>query len=499
MFFRSSKTILYSLLIVAFLLPTIRGFAQENLEEICQWKKIEEKPENLSDKDYENLLKKCQLYYEEKSREIEGDITRTQEEKNTLQNKIYILENKIKSLDYQIYQGNIMVKDLGAQIQDTQLSIDETNLKIEEVKRNLSNILQLQYEEDQRSFMSILLAEETLTGLFDELMALEAINLKTQDLLRNIKDLKFNLEGQKESMDEEKGNLERVVQIQHSQKQQSQAARSEQEYLLGLTEAQYQQYLKDKEAAEKMAAEIRARIFQLIGIPDIEAPSFGEALQIAEAVTRVVKIRPAFLLGVISAESALGRNVGQCYVTNSQTGGGVFIKSGNPINRIIHPTRDLPIFLRITGDNFSRIPVSCWILICQSTATGKFAYSPNVSVDKTGNIICPTGYVPWGFGGAMGPAQFIPSTWEKYEEKIISLFRVSNPNPWNVYDSFAASALYLYELGAGQRTLAAERNAAHRYSGGYSWYASDVMQRASCIQEFIDKSTMSSACERLIF
>ena len=499
MFFRSSKTILYFLLIIAFLLPTIRGFAQENLEEICQWEKIEEKPENLSDEDYESLLKRCQLYYEEKSREIEGDITRTEEEKNTLQNKIYILKNKIKSLDYQIYQGNIMIKDLSDQIQDTRLSIDETNLKIEEVKRNLSNILQLQYEEDQRSFIAILLAEETLTDLFDELMALEAINLKTQNLLKNIKDLKFNLEGQKESMDEEKGDLERVVQIQHSQKQQSQAARSEQEYLLGLTEVQYQQYLKDKEAAEKMAAEIRARIVQLIGIPESEQKSLGELIEIAENITKIVKIRPAFLLGVISAESALGRNVGQCYITNSQTGGGVFIRNGNPINRIIHPTRDLPIFLRITGDNFSRIPVSCWIPICQSTATRKFAYSPNVSIDKTGNIICPTGYVPWGFGGAMGPAQFIPSTWEIYEEKIINLFRVSNPNPWNVYDSFAASTLYLYELGAGQKTLAAERNAAHRYSGGYSWYAGNVMQRASCIQEFIDKGTMSSACERLIF
>jgi hypothetical protein len=390
-----------------------------------------------------------------------------------------------------------MIEDLSYQIKDTDGSIEQTSLKIEDSRAKLANILQIINEEDQTSIIEVLLSEATLSDFFDNLMALETLNLKSHEFLEEIKNLKITLEGQKQSLDTEKGDMERVVKIQYGQKQQSQAARNEQEYFLKLTEVQKQQYLKEKEAAEKIAAEIRERLFRLIGIPDIQAPTFGEALQIANAVTKVVKIRSAFLLGVISAESALGRNVGQCYITNSQTGGGVYIKSGNPVNRIMHPTRDVPIFLRITGDNFSQIPISCWIPICYSSATGKF--SNNVSIDKTGNIICPAGYGPWGFGGAMGPAQFIPSTWALYEGEIRSLFGVSTPNPWNVYDAFAASSLYLYELGAGQKTLAAESNAANRYSGGYSWYASDVMRRASCIQDFIDKGSMSSECQQLIF
>ena len=464
MFFRPSKTILYFLLIVAFLLPTIRGFAQENLEEICQWEKIEEKPENLSDEEYESLLKRCQEYYQKISQDIEADITRTQEEKNTLQNKIYILKNKIKSLDYQIYQGNIMVKDLGVQIQDTQLSINETNLKIEEVKRNLSNILQLQYEEDQRSFVSILLAEETLTDLFNELMALETISLKTQDLLKNIKDLKFNLEGQKEDMDEEKGDLENVVTIQTLQKQESARTKEQEEYFLRLTEEEYQKQLKEKEEVEKKVAEIRARIFELIGIP--EAPTFGEALDLAKYVESITGVRPALLLAVLTQESNIGKNLGQCYLKNPSTGEGVVAYNGRKIARVMKPTRDVQPFLSITKE------------------LGRDPYNTLVS--------CPMSY---GWGGAMGPSQFIPSTWIIYRERVKQI--TGKPaDPWNIKDAFLATGLYLSDYGATQRTYSGEWRAAMIYFSGstnprYSFYGNSVMAIAKDLQKDIE--TIESA------
>lgn len=441
----------------------------------------------------EALLKQ----YEEEIKKLEGAIGKTEQEAKTIQGQIGVLRSRISQLDLQIQQGSVMIKDLSYQIEDTTNSIEKTFLRIDDLRDKLAANLQIIYEEDQTSLIEVLLSRSTLSEFFDNLMSLETLNLKSQEFLGEIKNLKITLENQKQVLGTEKGDLEKVVQIQYAQKQQNQAARNEQEYFLKLTESQKQQYLKEKEEAEKIAAEIRESLFRLIGIPDVQAPTFGEALEIANAVTRIVDIRPAFLLGIISAESALGRNVGQCYVTNSQTGGGVYIRTGNPLNRIMHPTRDLPVFLRITGDNFNQIPVSCWIPICYSTTLKRF--SNNVSIDKTGEIICPSGYGAWGFGGAMGPAQFIPSTWALYEGKIRNMFGIINPNPWNVYDAFAASALYLHELGAGRKTSAAESNAAHRYSGGYSWYAGNVMSRAACIQEFIDKGAMSSACQQLIF
>ena len=444
----------------------------------------------------ETLLQK----YEEEIKKLEGVIGQTEQEKRTLQSQISALRSRVQQLDLQIQQGNIMIKDLSYQIGDTESSIGQTSLKIEDLRAKLAVILQTIYEEDRTSIIEILFSGSTLSDFFDSLMALESLNLKSQEFLGEIKALKTTLEGQKESLDSEKSNLERVVQVQYAQMQQSQATRSEQEKLLQMTEAQYQQYLKEKETAEKSAAEIRAKIIELIGIPIGEVPEFGELLKIAENVSKVVGIRSAFLLGIISQESALGRNIGQCYITNSQTGGGIFISNGNPVNRIMNATRDLPVFLRITGNNFNKMPVSCWIPVCYLiTAKSLTLTYNNISVNSAGNIICPTGYAPYGFGGAMGPAQFIPSTWQLYEGKLINLFGISNPSPWNVRDALAAASLYLSELGASVQTRQSELTAANRYFGGsYSAYASQVLQRADCVQSFIDTNTMSQTCQSLL-
>jgi membrane-bound lytic murein transglycosylase B len=72
-------------------------------------------------------------------------------------------------------------------------------------------------------------------------------------------------------------------------------------------------------------------------------------------------------------------------------------------------------------------------------------------------------------------------------------------DPWSIKDSFTASALYLSELGAKAQTTTAESKAASKYYGTTGAYASSVLNRASCIQTFIDDGTMSTYCENLIF
>ena len=52
-----TRTIIVSILVTVFLFSGFSVLATENLEEICQWEKIEDKPENLSDDDYELFLK----------------------------------------------------------------------------------------------------------------------------------------------------------------------------------------------------------------------------------------------------------------------------------------------------------------------------------------------------------------------------------------------------------------------------------------------------------
>jgi membrane-bound lytic murein transglycosylase B len=86
----------------------------------------------------------------------------------------------------------------------------------------------------------------------------------------------------------------------------------------------------------------------------------------------------------------------------------------------------------------------------------------------------------------MGPAQFIPSTWNAYDEKI-SAVTGKPANPWSINDAFLGAALLLKDNGA----LTNERTAACRYYAGScttagSSYANSVMRKAADYQEDLD-------------
>jgi peptidoglycan hydrolase CwlO-like protein len=418
----------------------------------------------------EALLKQ----YEEKISQYETDISKTAQQKNTLQNQITSLKSKISKLSAQINQSNVLIKDLSLQIKDTESSITKTTDKIDSSKEKLAETLRSIYEEDQKPLIEIMLSEESLSGFFDNVVALEALNSQTQELLANIKSLKTTLEGQKESLDQDKEETEKVLKVQQLQKKENEINQQEQQQLLKLTEAEYQKKLKEKQDVEKKAAEIRAQLFQMVGVA--KAPTFGEALDVAKGVGESMGIRPAFLLAVISQESAIGRNVGQCILTDATTGAGKRISNDKPVSKLMKPSRDIQPFMAITA------------------ALGRDPYNTAVS--------CPLSI---GYGGAMGPAQFIPSTWKLYADEIEG--QLGRPgDPWAILDSFTAAGIYLADLSVKAKTTAKEKYAAAKYYGcstNYectnSYYGTQVMKRATCIQSFIDSGSMSGSCENLIF
>lgn len=429
-----------SFLVFSFIWPNFLGFAQ------------------LSPEEERQVLEKELKELEEKIAQYETDVTKTQQEKKTLQNQIYILKNKIQKLNLQIQQSNLMIKDVSLQVKDTEKSIENTSLKIEDSKEKLTDILSLIYEQDQKSGVEILLSGDSLSDFFNNLMALGNLNVKSEEMLQNIKSLKINLEDQKQSLDEEKEDLERITKIQTLQREESMATQKEQEKLLETTKGKESEYQKLLSATQKRAAEIKARLFELAGVP--EAPTFGEALDIAKYVEGITGVRPAFLLAVLEQESAIGQNVGQCYLANTNTGAGVKANgSGQTVPRTMHPTRDVPHFLNITQE------------------LGRDPFKTLVS--------CPMSF---GWGGAMGPAQFIPSTWVLYKDRVKSI--IGSADPWSIKDSFLAAGLYLADYGAAKKTRDAEWRAAMIYFSGstnsrYSFYGNSVLSRADRIESWI--------------
>ncbi|MFH1175506.1 MAG: glycoside hydrolase family 3 N-terminal domain-containing protein [bacterium] len=205
------------------------------------------------------------------------------------------------------------------------------------------------------------------------------------------------------------------------------------------------------------AAEIRAKNFELLGVPDTF--TFGEALDIAKYVEGITKVRPAFLLGILQEELTLEK-FDLCYLTNLNTGEGVRAIDGKILQKTMHPKRDIPGFLAITKE-LGKDPLKTL-------------------------VTCPMSF---GWGGAMGPADFIPSTWLLYKNQIERI--TGKPaDPWNINDAFLAAGLYLSDSGAASKTRDKEWQAAMIYFSGsanspYTWYADDALKIADKLERNI--------------
>ena len=489
MFFRFPRTLFLASVIAIFLLSffyfNFNILAQEDLSTTCEWKSIEKREKDLSEDEYRALLEKCKKYYEGKSAELEGDISQTEAEKKTLANAVYIFQNEIKNLNYQIQQSNVMIKDLGLQIGDTKVSINKTDTTIGGTRDNLAVLLQLRYEEDRKSIVEILLGEENMSDFFDNLVALEALNSNTQTFLKNIRDLKLDLEDQKVSMDAEKQDLENFVIIQDLQKQQSTIKKQEQQNLLTLTELEYQTYLTEKQVSEAMASKIGSLLFEMIEVPE-GGIKFEDAVEIVKTVSQQTGIRAAFSLAIMWQETRIGKLKGGCFLKNTQNGDGIYIKTGNRAPRTMKPTRDVQPFLTIIKELNSALKLK----------TGAFDTPVSCCMVRNGEY--------FGWGSAMGPAQFIPSTWMIYKDRIEVATGDVPANPWNVRDAFLANGFFLKDKGAGKQTYETEIYSALKYFGcTSSWcrsnYGVPVMRASDCIQQYMDNGAMSASCQSLIF
>ncbi len=392
---------------------------------------------------------------EEEIGKWEREMTRTEAEKESLRHQISLIENRIGNLNYQIQRNRIVIQDLGLKIEDTEDSIYRTTLKIEDSQKKLEEILLTIYMEDRKDSFLVFLEEEDLSSFFSSIALLDKLSEETKGILDEVKSLKSSLESEKATLSSQKTEAEQTARMQEAQRREEAEARAERERLYGLTEEEYQRQLEEKQKLEAEADEIRQRIFELVGLPDdVDAPTFEEAYEISKWVEGMTGIRPAFLLSILQQESAMGKNVGQCYIADKSSGASVHIHNGQRYSNGIHPTRDIPPFLEITRDlgmDPLKTPVSC--------------------------------PMSFGWGGAMGPAQFIPSTWAAYKGIMYNLLG-RHANPWSIRDSFLASGVLLTDSGAKSRTKDGEWRAAMIYfSGGttnsqFFWYADQVIQRA---------------------
>jgi peptidoglycan hydrolase CwlO-like protein len=379
----------------------------------------------------------------------------TTAQKVGIQRDLTSLAAQISKALLSIKASDITIKSLQSDIVSKTLTIKELTEKIDREKQSVSQLLRKTNEIDQASMVEVILSRKNLSDFFLDIDSFNSIKKSLRDSLNAITDAK-KLKEQEIGILEVKQNKEADIKAEkEAQKRAVQKNEAEKAKLLSITkntEKEYAKVLADKKA---LSAKIYAALFALRDSGSIQ---FGQAYEYAKMVQDKTGVRPAFLLAIFSQESSFGVNIGSCYLKDPVTGSGVGMNSGKFFANLMKPSRDVGPFLQITSE------------------LGRDPYKTRVS--------CPQSS---GWGGAMGPAQFIPSTWMGIRDTVASFANVPLADPWRPLDAFMAAGIFLRDLGAAKGGYTAERNAACRYFGGScatsAGYGNSVMAKATDIQE----------------
>jgi peptidoglycan hydrolase CwlO-like protein len=410
-------------------------------------------------------------------------------QKNALERESVSYERDLEILNYQINQAGAVIRSLNLGIEELNIDIDKKtevigflSNKLSKQKRSLGQLIKKTDELDDFSLVEVMLSNKNLSEFFIDLDSFDAIEKSLNESFREIEDTKTYTQEQKRALEStldeqiELRNLELFEKSQIDEKQQEKAG------MLSMKEDEIKSYESTMKEKERTIAEIKAALFSLRDSTDI---SFGQAVEYAKIASAKTGVRAALVLAILKRESDMGKNVGTCnrpgdsldwdeimpgpiHYRNYIANGSSCIGAASPCSW----RDDQGTFLDITsrlGIDHESIPLSC-----------------------------PAGASLWG--GAMGPAQFIPTTWSLLEDRIGQLTGNNPPSPWDPYDAFVASAMLLKDNGATKssstctQTTSSEKCAALRYFAGWGQpyslgelsYGNYVMEWAAEYQAQID-------------
>lgn len=390
----------------------------------------------------------------QKYEEIEQYRRQIQENRNrskTLKNEIQILEDQINQIQLEIKQIDLVIQESTLNIQEIDNQIDVLEDRIKQKRSLLAEYIRIVAYADQETLLEIILKNKKFSDFFDQLNALETAQGEIHNVLASIYEVREELNGRKLELEEEREAQNRIKAVQLYQKKSIENIQRQKEDLLDKTRGEerlYQQMIQGRQEEIKF-------IKNQLALLEKHKITLDEAIQNAIYAGAKTGIRPAFLLGVLESESRLGLNVGtgnwrddmyQCYLSRGY----------------------------VTVANKQK---NAFLQICQSLG---------LNPDLQPVSARPSAYP--GCGGAIGIAQFMPTTWMSYKDRVAGLTGSSPANPWNPRDAFMAAAIKLADAGATQKTYEAERKAYAIYIGGKYWSGLlSVAERAMVYAEGFQK------------
>ncbi len=406
------------------------------------------------------LLKKIDQQILEQQQLVEAKKT----ERQSLERDVSILESQIKKSQLGIQARSIAIRELGEQIGGKEQVIEILNERQAKQRESVASLLRKTQEIDDSSLAELLLTNQNFSEFFADFEDYRTINKSLRESLLALAEIEADTNLQKQSLQDKQLEEERNKQLQEQEKAFIESKEEEKTVILEQTKGEEAAYQATLAQTQRTAAQLRSALFQLAGgggkIP------FPEAVSLAKFAGKQTGVSPAFILAILEQESEYGANIGQC--TYNQ------VKNGRP----------------------AMGPGSVPVYTVMADVLG---FDINTQM-----VSCPLSY---GWGGAMGPSQFIPSTWALYggyvntgndvfvydanQDSIRQLLDIDQPsNPFRNQDAFLATSLLMRDNGAAAGTYNAEWTAAIRYYSGWNginnprnhFYGDQVMQRKARLE-----------------
>lgn len=386
----------------------------------------------------DDLRKQIEIY--------QKNIDEKSQKEESLSNDIEILKADIKKIELQIQETNLQIDGLEGEIVQKEIEIEKMQKQVDAKKEMLAKFLQELYEKGGGKTTEIVFSGQSFSDYFSKIESLESFE-------DQIKETHDQLEASRDALKDEKANLvdrkidKEILRGVQSDQERSLEREKQMETLL------VSQIRNEKQALEQNMGRLQTELNELQSLG--EPINLEEAVKAAKYASDLTNVAPEFLLGVLRVESGLGTNVG----------GGRYKSDMNPSQ----------------WDTFKKICKELELDPDKTPVSRRACYSRGAS-DGCG-----------GWGGAMGPAQFMPSTWIGYKGQIEKTTGRSPANPWDVRDSLVAMGL---KLGSVEGVKAGDRKAwakaAGMYLAGsnwekYSWYSDRVLHYADGFKKIIKK------------
>ncbi len=367
----------------------------------------------------------------------------TQKQSSALEAGIADLTYNINKTQLDIKAKTAKIKQLGDSVVQKAQYIAELSERMQNIRDSIGKMIRDTYASDNASLVDVLLSSKDLSGFFQDVDDYASINVKLQQLTEELTGVKKTSETEKKDLETKKAQQEKLKFEQEQAKKQAENLKKEKQNILAFSKGQESLYKKAIADKQKLQNQIKNRLFRTVGGNEL---TFGEALKLIQPFESTIGVNAALVLAILTQESSIngliGKNIGKCYYNQS---------AKNSANSVMSPSQ-IPSFLAIMSE---------------------IGLNPN-----TTPVSCPI-YSDGAYGGAMGPAQFMPSTWwnintqSGYKNRVGSIIGSMLPSPFNNQEAFVGTALYLKDAQTICKTAFSRQSdlwacSASKYYGGLS-------------------------------